>query len=49
MSENTKILIVEGRFYEDISDELCKGAIAVLDKAKIKYERIAVAELSHQQ
>ena len=42
MSENSKILIVEGRFYENISDELCKGAIAVLDEAKIEYERLAV-------
>ena len=42
MSENSKVLIVEGRFYEDILDELCKGAVAVLDEANIKYERIAV-------
>ena len=42
MSENSKILIVEGRFYENIADELCKGAIAVLDDAEMKYERIAV-------
>lgn len=42
MLENSKILIVEGRFYEDISDELCKGVIAVLKKAKMKYERVSV-------
>jgi len=42
MIEKSKILIVEGRFYEDISDELCKGAIAILNKANIKYERISV-------
>ena len=42
MLNNSKVLIVEGRFYENISDELCKGAIAVFEKANIKYERLAV-------
>ena len=42
MLEAAKVLIVEGRFYEDLSDELCKGAIAVLEGAGIKYERLAV-------
>jgi 6,7-dimethyl-8-ribityllumazine synthase len=42
MLEGYKILIVEGRFYENISDELCKGAIEVLDEAEMEYERIAV-------
>ena len=42
MLEAAKVLIVEGRFYEDLSDELCKGAIAVLDGAGIKNERLAV-------
>ena len=42
MLEAAKVLIVEGRFYEDVSDELCKGAINVLDGAGIKYERLAV-------
>jgi len=42
MLNNSKVLIVEGRFYENILDELCKGAIAVLEEAKIEYERLAV-------
>jgi 6,7-dimethyl-8-ribityllumazine synthase len=42
MSESPKILIVEGRFYEDISDELVKGATAVLDEAGYEYERMPV-------
>ncbi len=42
MSDAAKILIVEGRFYEDIADELCKGAARVLDAAGMTYERLAV-------
>jgi 6,7-dimethyl-8-ribityllumazine synthase len=38
----TSILIIEGRFYEDLSDELAKGAIAELEEAGAAYERIAV-------
>ena len=37
-----KVLIVEARFYEDIADELVKGAIQVLDKANVSYDRISV-------
>ncbi|MGK9231256.1 6,7-dimethyl-8-ribityllumazine synthase [Inquilinus limosus] len=36
------ILIVEARFYEDIADELARGAVAVLDEIGATYERIAV-------
>ena len=42
MSETPSILIVEGRFYDDIADELFKGAAAVLDEAGIGYERMPV-------
>jgi len=42
MLEKPKVLIVEGRFYENITDMLCMGAIAVLDEAGMDYERIAV-------
>ncbi len=42
MSEIPSILIVEGRFYDDIADEMCKGAMAVLDEAGIGYERMPV-------
>ncbi|HLU91860.1 MAG TPA: 6,7-dimethyl-8-ribityllumazine synthase [Pedomonas sp.] len=36
------ILIVEARFYEDIADELAKGAIEALEAAGATWERIAV-------
>ena len=37
-----KVLIVEARFYEDITDELVKGSIQVLDAAGVEYDRISV-------
>lgn len=36
------IMIVEARFYEDIADELVRGAIQALDQAGATYERYAV-------
>jgi 6,7-dimethyl-8-ribityllumazine synthase len=36
------ILIVEARFYEEISDELAKGAVAALDAAGVTHDRLAV-------
>jgi len=36
------ILIVEARFYEELAEELVKGAIAVLEQAGVTYERLAV-------
>ena len=36
------VLIIEARFYEDIADELARGAIEALDAHKMAYERIAV-------
>jgi 6,7-dimethyl-8-ribityllumazine synthase len=36
------ILIVEARFYEDILDELAKGATQELDRRGARYERLAV-------
>ena len=36
------ILIVEARFYDDIADELVRGAVAVLDGAGATHERCAV-------
>ncbi|MBL6928329.1 MAG: 6,7-dimethyl-8-ribityllumazine synthase [Rhodospirillales bacterium] len=41
-ADKPRVLIVEARFYEDISDELAKGVIAVLDAAGVGYERIEV-------
>jgi 6,7-dimethyl-8-ribityllumazine synthase len=37
------IAIIEGRFYEDISDELAKGAIAALEEAGAAFERFPVS------
>ena len=36
------ILIVESPYYEDITNELIKGATAALDKAGATYERLTV-------
>ena len=37
-----KILIVEARFYEALTDALVEGAVAEIDTAGHEYERIAV-------
>lgn len=39
----TRILLIEARYYQTISDELAKGAIAELEAAGATFERIAVA------
>jgi 6,7-dimethyl-8-ribityllumazine synthase len=36
------ILLIEGRFYEDIADELARGAIEALEEAGASHERIAL-------
>ena len=36
------VMIVEARFYEDIADELCRDAAAVLEAAGATHERVAV-------
>lgn len=36
------ILIVEARFYEDVADEMAKGAIEALEAAGATWERITV-------
>jgi 6,7-dimethyl-8-ribityllumazine synthase len=40
--DTLRVLIVEARFYEHISDALLAGAIRVLDEAGAQYDRIAV-------
>jgi 6,7-dimethyl-8-ribityllumazine synthase len=40
--KGARILIVESRFYDDISEELLKGATRVLDEVGAKYDRITV-------
>ncbi|MGB8275971.1 MAG: 6,7-dimethyl-8-ribityllumazine synthase [Alphaproteobacteria bacterium] len=42
MSNRPQIMIVEARFYEDISDELARGTAAALEEAGAGYERYAV-------
>jgi len=42
MAERPQIMIVEARFYEDIADELARGAIAALETVGATYERYAV-------
>ena len=37
-----RVLIVEARFYEDISDALAAGAMAALDQAGAQYGRLTV-------
>jgi 6,7-dimethyl-8-ribityllumazine synthase len=37
-----RVLIVEGRFYEDISDQLVAGAIAALEAQGVEYDRLTV-------
>ena len=39
---NARVLIIEGRFYEDLADEMAAGAIAELKAHGAKYERMAV-------
>ena len=43
-AEKTKahILIIEARYYADICDELCRGAIAAIERAGATWERVAV-------
>jgi 6,7-dimethyl-8-ribityllumazine synthase len=36
------VLLIEGRFYEEIADELARGAIAALEEAGATFERIVV-------
>lgn len=39
---SARVLIIEGRFYEEISDELAAGAVAALDAAGVAYDRVTV-------
>src|SRR6201988_3915513 len=40
--KGARILLVEARFYEDISDELLNGASKALDAAGAVYDRVSV-------
>ena len=41
LSDRPRILVVEGRFYEDIADELAKGAEAELRLSEVSFERVS--------
>jgi len=40
--KGARILVVEARFYEDIADELLKGATRALERAGAVFERVSV-------
>jgi len=42
MSGGTRVLIVEARFYDDITDELVRGAVEALSRHGAGYRRIIV-------
>ena len=42
MTVQPHLLIVEAPYYEDIADQLARGAIAELEKANATYDRLAV-------
>jgi len=39
---DTRVLIIEGRFYDEISDELANGAIAALEAHGASFDRVSV-------
>ncbi|MFN3867746.1 MAG: 6,7-dimethyl-8-ribityllumazine synthase [Hyphomicrobiaceae bacterium] len=39
---STRILIIEGRYYDDIADELLAGAVAEIEAAGARFERVTV-------
>ena len=36
------LLVIEARYYEDISDELLRGAVAAIEKAGATHDRVTV-------
>ena len=42
MDDAPHIMVVEARFYEDVAEELARGAVAELEAAKVSYERQVV-------
>ncbi len=42
MADEPHVLIVEARFYEDIADEMVKGAVAALGRAGASHDRVSV-------
>jgi 6,7-dimethyl-8-ribityllumazine synthase len=42
MADRPHVLIIEARFYEDLADELARGAVAALARAGATHDRLAV-------
>lgn len=42
MSDEPYLLIIDSRFYEDVADELVKGAIAAAEAGNASYTRVSV-------
>lgn len=42
MADKSKVLVIEARFYEDVADDLARGAAAVLEDAGLGIERLPV-------
>lgn len=42
MTTKAHILIIEARFYDDLADELARGAIAAIESRGATWERVAV-------
>lgn len=42
MADQPHIMIVESRFYEDVADELVRGAVAALESVGVSFERFSV-------
>jgi 6,7-dimethyl-8-ribityllumazine synthase len=42
MTDERHVLIVEARYYEDIAEELAKGAAKALEEAGVGHDRLAV-------
>ena len=46
MASGPRILVVEARFYEDIADQLAKGAVDAIKQAGAGYKRVFVPGIS---
>lgn len=42
MTEIPHIMVVEARFYDDIADELARGAVSELQRCGVTYQRVPV-------
>ncbi|MCC2110406.1 MAG: 6,7-dimethyl-8-ribityllumazine synthase [Hyphomicrobiales bacterium] len=42
MASEPRLLVIDARFYDDIADELVRGATAALDEAGARFDRVSV-------